>query len=169
MTPKPAPASAPPPSESPETIPRWVIAAPLALMHDAAAVAGLDGNALRQDLPGVQDGDAWLVLPSFFCERPADWLTALAHLVERDVPLRLYLLKTDPDAPEEVHFSTRLYPRLDADVRDLLTAFSHPTAEAVEQGAALVELAFDRLRAAASAGSGGSGGSGGGDDDIPLA
>lgn len=132
----------------PQGDPRWAIAAPVAFLRDAADHAGLDHNALREDFPGVRDGEAWLVLPSFFCETPVGWLRALAHLVERQAPLRLYMLYTDPQDPEVVEFSVRLYPRLDAEIRTLIGTFSQSTAAAVDDVGALVELAFRRLREA---------------------
>jgi hypothetical protein len=129
---------------------RWAIAAPQEALRAATTLAGLDGNALRRDVIGVGEGESALIMPSYFCPEPPPWLAVLAQLIQQDTPIRVYILQTAPDRIEDLHFSARLYPRLEDDMRELLRDFAPDSMAAVSHAADRVELAMSRLRQAAA-------------------
>lgn len=126
---------------------RWAIISAKDELLDAALAAGLDANALDDQLPGAGEGEAGLAWPSFFCPEPRRWLAALALLVDREAPLRLYVLQDGPEPGS--CFTARLYPPLDGETRDLLQDFSPDSMAAVAHASQQVNLAIGALRRAA--------------------
>ncbi|GAB4198326.1 MAG: hypothetical protein OHK0024_37000 [Thalassobaculales bacterium] len=129
---------------------RWVLEAAFTYLREGAAFAGLSRAAVRPihaTLRLTADSDGELVWPSEFCTDSRAWLTALSHVVLRNVPVRLYLIETDPEDAGRMLALTRLYPRFDEGTLAILRGFSGGEAEALSAAAARVEEAFARLRA----------------------
>lgn len=124
--------------------PRWAIVAPLDTLLETVAEVGLDANAVRSEAETGNDRGC-LLLPSFFCPEPLPWLRTLALLVERKAELQLQLIYRDPLQAEAAPFVSRLYPRLDAETRMLLHAFSPADAAMIERASDKVEEAFALL------------------------
>ncbi|WP_029008239.1 hypothetical protein [Azospirillum halopraeferens] len=129
---------------------RWIIQAPMEMLEEARRQAGLDPNAVtaadarsrRWEMEGR------LVFPSFFCPDSPGWLKALAALALRGCPFHIILEEVRPGdgADDTVVGITRLFPRMDEEVLDLLRLISAADAERVARMSDRIETAFIRLR-----------------------
>ncbi|MGQ9368775.1 hypothetical protein [Azospirillum sp. ST 5-10] len=132
---------------------RWIIQAPMEILDEARAQAGLDPNAVVavDDRPRRWEADGRLVYPSFFCPASSGWLKVLASLALGDRPFQIILEEVQPaDAPEgddTVVGITKLFPRMDAEVLGLLRTISAADADRIADLSDRIALAFERLRA----------------------
>ncbi|GEM_PF-2227461 len=128
---------------------RWSLEAAAAPLIEACRRIGLDINAVRY--AGTQSG-ARVVMPSFFCQEPRDWLAVLAQLAERGETFTITLVETPPDDTDTTVSLLRLFPRVDPVTLEMLAHFSPDRAAVAADFGARIEEAFRHLLNASHSG-----------------
>lgn len=120
---------------------KWVLETPTEPLAEAVRFARLNANAIAL-LPGTED-DGALTYPSYFCPDPKAWMQALAYLTRHHVQFRLFICEFEG---EREIARTRIFPELDAEMRELLGRINRDAADQISEYGALVAHILERMR-----------------------